>query len=177
MLILKSEHLSIWRLALACGLLTACGSNSEPSGQGGSATGGASGSSNSAGGKAGSLEQGGTSGAVSGGAGAGGGGGVAGSAAGGAPTLADAMAAIHTACESALMQCPQLDEAKCESNSASSLPAPSAPCFTQRILIVQCIGKLPPAAFQCIGDQASASQTLCPAQNDALQACYADAGA
>jgi hypothetical protein len=176
--IMRRRALPLPYVALTCWLAVGCSSGgSDPGGtaQAGATVGGGAGSNHQsgAGGESGAVGRGG-SGGTSGSPSAGGDNETSGSGGtAGAPTLADADAAIQMACTTALKECPQLDVAKCKAQSTASLPAPNAHCFAERIHLVECIGELPPSAFQCVGDQASASQQLCPAENNSLQACYA----
>ena len=114
----------------------------------------------------------------------GGGAGVAGSHAGGgqtsgaggasgAPSRGDGISAIKAGCQTEAQACPQAIVEQCESTNEGQLPAETAPCFGAYVSALQCAGKLPSAAFRCVGSSATLYPSYCSGENAALQSCYA----
>jgi hypothetical protein len=91
----------------------------------------------------------------------------------GAPSRADAVSAIKAGCQTAVQACPKVTVDQCESSNESQLQPETAPCFGSQVSVLECVGRLPVAAFQCVANFAQPTASYCMDENSALQTCYA----
>lgn len=162
-------------IALCACLVAACSNSSDPAGStAGSSGGGVTAAAGDAGISANVGNGSGTPHAGASGAGGVAGAGSAGTSGGSGPgSRADALAAIDTACRTALEQCPQLDVENCKSSNSASVPAEMTPCFGKALAIYKCVAQLQAVSFQCIGTNMRPFPQFCMAENAAGQACNA----